>query len=370
MRTGDTGSRVPGQHAKVHVAFAVLGLAVTCASLAAGASAQTTPPLIVMGIRYFTGLAAPDSRIESDFTALQNNGYQLVRVWALWDGKGDPATIIRLFDLNGNVNQATLTKLKTLINKAAAHGLTVDLTFDRDHCFQTPPPSNIDCNCATYATLSNYQKGVRAVAQLLPTATYPNLIIDAANEAETHDHGSPPPPLNCTNKANNSVSPTDAANLRAAIRAVTPTRLATVSVAPGRLIEYVIPAQLDLTDTHCCGGNPPSATTVAVNQAQACCSSKPIYFSETGRCTYPGIQGMQIDCSDYNAAGNTILGSAQNCRAAGCTAWVFHTAASYRLRTSSLYSAFLYQVERDAWCFLPKLVNGLTIQPPPPCPPS
>lgn len=367
MKTGKTIDQVRWTHANSHIGFVALCLGMVWLSLAgAAAFAQAAPPPIIMGISYFTGLAAPDSRIESDFTALQNNGYQLVRVWGLWDGKGDLGTIIRLFDLNGTVNQTTLTKLKTLISKAAAHGLTVDLTFDRDHCFQSPVPLDPDCKCTTYATFANYQKGVQAVAQGLPTSTYPNLIIDAANEAEKHDHFAT---MQCPNNTKNSVNATQAGNLRAAVKAVTPARLATVSVAPDKLVNYVIPAQLDLADTHCCGSSPPSATTTAVNLAKACCSSKPIYFSETGRCIYSGIGG-HIDCSDYNAAGNTILGSAQACRTGGCTAWVFHTAASFYLRTKSLYSAFSYQVERDAWCFLPKLVNGLTIQPPPPCPPS
>lgn len=282
-------------------------------------------PTFLLGVSYFTGLAAPVARIRTDFTRLHASGFNLVRVWALWNNQSQGGPRIELFNSSGAINAATMTALIGLLDEAKARNIIVDLTFDKAYY---PAMS-----------LAVYRNALDAVADRI--SAYRGVLIDIDNEVKP-----------------TVLTPEQVATIRGQLPPY-PNRIATASVSIGLpwgdhhiplLSSYVATGRLDVADAHCCRDDDWPTTTaqmVAEVRADACCTAKPIYFSEPNRCIYPGIGGGATqDCGAAGALAS-FKNAARNCKAAGCAGWVFHTAASYFLNLGTLRQEYRFQVERD-----------------------
>ena len=280
----------------------------------------------LLGVSYFTGLAAPAATIRDDFTRLHTNGFNLVRVWALWNNQSQGGPKIELFNSSGVINAAAMNALIALLDAAKTRNIIVDLTFDKGYY--------------PLMSVTTYRNALDAVADRI--AGYRGVLIDIANEVVP-----------------GVLTQADVGAIRAQLP-LYPNRIATASVGIGLpwgdhhiplLSSYVTTGRLDVADAHCCRDDAwPTTTTQMVNEvrADACCVRKPIYFSEPNRCRYPGIGGGGTeDCSPANAARTLadFKNAAGNCRAADCAGWVFHTAASYFLNLGTLRDEYRFPVE-------------------------
>src|SRR5262245_40500876 len=88
---------------------------------------------LLLGVSYFTGLAAPAATIRDDFTRLHGNGFNLVRGWALWNYQSQGGPEIELLNSKELINAAQMNSLIAQLDPAKARNIIVDLTFDKSY---------------------------------------------------------------------------------------------------------------------------------------------------------------------------------------------------------------------------------------------
>ena len=169
---------------------------------------QRTPPRLALGVErdhftvngqaqflvlvsYFDALRASDETLESDFAYLKAKGINGIRIFPnWWDWNDQAVPKIRfskrtVFDAQGNLRAEPLVRLRTVLDKALAHGLIVDVSFAyevvRDLSALTEAhltgPSH---NLTNRVKLDAYRRGIMAVTRELKP--YQHIFFDLQNE--------------------------------------------------------------------------------------------------------------------------------------------------------------------------------------------
>src|SRR5437773_9419306 len=137
-------------------------------------------PTFLIFVSYFDGVRRiPDDLastrvVDADFDYLISKGVSGIRVFPNWQFRAET-----LMECDGTLRPLQLEKLKTLIDRAAAKRLVVDVTFTID---TVKNPTGRQCLRA-----SDYKNALEAVTGALAGKT--NILADLQNE---HDKNRPP----------------------------------------------------------------------------------------------------------------------------------------------------------------------------------
>ena len=156
-------------------------------------------------VSYFDAMSAPDSILDSDFSKLRSLGFSGVRILPNWFI--NPS--FQLMDSGGNLRPGMLSRLINILQKAQNNNLVVDVTFCRE--------------CVSGLSVSGYQNGIISTTQGL--TSYRNLYFDIANEAD-HDG---------TSCGSARLCPSEARQVRDAVKAVDPQRIVSISLNSGSI---------------------------------------------------------------------------------------------------------------------------------------
>src|SRR5262245_28003929 len=138
-------------------------------------------PKFLLFVSYFDGLrraAASDGTgdVDTDFTYLKRAGFDGVRLLANWQYPcgGGPVDDQKLLAANGTIYEAMWPVFVRFLERAAAAGLVVDVTFTRDTYGKAIP-------------VDDYQKGLASVARrLVDEGGHRHVLFDIQNEYPLH----------------------------------------------------------------------------------------------------------------------------------------------------------------------------------------
>jgi hypothetical protein len=129
-------------------------------------------PTFLMGISYYAGLGASDETLNRDLDAIQQGGFNWLRVWATWDSIGEN---VSAFDSSGNQRQPYFERLKSLVAECDRRGMIVDVTLARSS----------DDDSVHLRDLEAHRRAVRFVIDALKS--HDNWYLDLANERDVGD---------------------------------------------------------------------------------------------------------------------------------------------------------------------------------------
>lgn len=269
-------------------------------------------------ISYFDALRAPDDAIGADFAWLQSLGVDGLRVFPNWwnwrDMEHFPADT--LLDGDGNLRAAQLAKLKSVLEKAAAHGLIVDVSF----AFET------------VGGLSDLREEQLGVSQgVLPVNqvhidAYERGLVSAATELRGFRHVF----FDIQNEYNGRIthlSDKEVSRLRSALKDVDPDRIVTASLAneigPEEVAKRSDGVGVDVVGWHE-SRNPWRFDDMdrLVREAKDV-TGKPVYLGE------PASMDDELTAENFITA-------VCKAKAGGAAAWTFHTQGGFDLRNGRL----------------------------------
>jgi hypothetical protein len=262
-------------------------------------------PIFLLGVSYFD---ARDWSV-SDFDGLSQRGWNLVRIWLDWSDDG-------FFGPDATLSPDGATALLEIVAAARERDMIVDVTI-LDPEFLPGP----DIDHRTAAATS--------VASTLLDAN--NVLFDIMNE---HDHGGGP------------IDHAEAAAIVAAVRAVDPARILTISSTGGHLVAgdatvqtVEVDEELDVVGVDVVTPHMPRtadwspATGARVGNLRAHLRSRgvtmPIYLQEEAR---RGHSGLDPSAEEF-------VGAAQMAVAAGAAGWIFHTDAGFELGVADFFAS-------------------------------
>lgn len=262
-------------------------------------------PTFLLGVSYF------DARdwTASDLDGLSQRGWNLVRIWLDWADDG-------FFGPDGALSPEGATALVELVAAARDRGIVVDVTI-------------LDPEFIPGADLEHRTAAVSSVAATLVDAD--NVLFDVMNE---HDHGGGP------------IDHTEAGAIVAAVRAIDPDRIVTISSTGGHLVAddatvqtTAVDEELDIVGVEVVTPHLPRtvdwsvATGPRVTSLHAHLRARgvtmPIYLQEEAR---RGHSGLDPSAEEF-------VGAAQAAVAAGAAGWIFHTDAGFELGTADFFAS-------------------------------
>ena len=270
----------------------------------------------VVFVSYFDGVRRPAATLATDLDWLKSRGVLGVRVWP---NSSEP----RLMDAEGGLNATVLSKLKSLIDAAAARGMVVDVTFNREGV--CVPPSSCGFTAAEYtlaiATVAHELDGRR------------NILFDLQNEWNVHG----------------GLSRADLQGIRAAVRIQNPLLVVTASTSGDSVVEAAANA-FDVLAYHGprdSSGRWAETTDDLVHSLRTQLALTPgrvglVYLQEPNRFPVAGDMATGFD-SDPDHYWTAVT----NAKLAGAAAWTFHTGASFNLSSQTAFSELLTPEERN-----------------------
>lgn len=262
-------------------------------------------PTFLLGVSYF------DARdwSTSDLDGLAQRGWNLVRIWLDWSDDG-------FFGPDATLSPEGATALGELVAAARERDMIVDVTI-------------LDPEFLPGPDLEHRSAAVASVATTLLDAN--NVLFDVMNE---HDHPGGP------------IDHAEAAAIVAAVRAVDPDRIVTISSTGGHLVADdatvqtgAVDEELDVVGVDVVTPHLPrtadwsAATGPRVAALRAHLRSRglvrPIYLQEEAR---RGHSGLDPSAQEF-------VGAAQAAVAAGAAGWIFHTDAGFELGTPDFFGA-------------------------------
>lgn len=272
-------------------------------------------------VAYFDALRAAESDLDADFAELRSFGVGGIRVFPNWWNWADRSRFAddTLMDADGSLRPERLAKLETVLNKAKAHRLIVDVSFayetvagmsslrdDQLGVSQALLPVN-------EVRFERYRGGLERAARAL--TPYRHIFFDVQNEYNgrvTH------------------LSDEQVRELVRAIKAVDPERIVTASLAneigPEEVAERSESVGLDVIAWH------ESRNPWAYDEMDALVrrvksrTTKPVYLGE------PAYMGDEFTVEQFV----TAVSKAQH---GGAAAWTLHTQNSFDLRNRRLFDA-------------------------------
>jgi hypothetical protein len=262
-------------------------------------------PTFLLGVSYFD---ARDWTV-SDLDGLSQRGWNLVRIWLDW---GDDS----FFGADATLSPEGASALVELVVAARERGMIVDVTI-------------LDPEFIPGPDLEHRSAAATSVATTLLDAD--NVLFDVMNE---HDHGGGP------------IDHTEAGAIVAAVRAVDPDRIVTISSTGGHLVAgdatvqtTAVDEELDIVGVdvvtphmpRTADWSPATGPRVAALRAhlRARAVTMPIYLQEEAR---RGHSGLDPSAEEF-------VGAAQAAVAAGAAGWIFHTDAGFDLGTADFFAA-------------------------------
>ena len=254
-------------------------------------------PIFLVGVSYF------DARdwFASDLDGLSSRGWNLIRIWLDWADDG-------FFGPDATLSPEGATALAEIVAAARERGMIVDVTI-------------LDPEFLVGPDLEHRSAAASSVATALLDAD--NVLFDIMNE---HDHGGGP------------IDHTEAGAIVAAVRAVDPDRIVTISSTGGHLVAddatvqtVAVDEEIDIVGIDVVTPHLPrtldwsAATGLRVGNLRAHLRARgitmPIYLQEEAR---RGHSGLDPSAEEF-------VGAAQLARDAGAAGWIFHTDAGFEL---------------------------------------
>ena len=267
-------------------------------------------------VSYFDGLRRPASVLPSDLGWLKSKRIDGVRVWP-------NASSPHLMTADGRLHPGALSNLTSFVDRAAAAGMIVDLTFHREGVCD--PPS------ACGFTIAEYEQAIVATASELRDRK--NVLFDLQNEWNVHGNG---------------ITMTDLRRIRTAVRAAAPSLIVTTSSSGDSVADAAVNAFDVLSyhgprDEH---GSWADTTDdlLASLRAQLALTPRgraPVYFQEPNR-----FRIASDTFSGYDNVPAHYWTAVQNAKKAGAAGWTFHTGACFDLSSSTPFSDLLQAGER------------------------
>jgi hypothetical protein len=269
-------------------------------------------PQFLIFVSYFDGLRRanakqPGGGVDEDFAYLKRVGADGIRVLPNWHylcGGGPADEGQKLFTSDGAINEPMWPVFVAMLDRAAFHGLTVDVTFTRD-TFPRPIP------------LAAYRAAIVDVAKRLRAGGgHRHVLFDIQNEYPIH-----------------GLTDADVHGVLSAVRAIDPGRIVTASAGSGDVVHdpaMTVMAYHDGREDRWSEGATARAEIAAVRARAG--PATPIYFQEP-----MPFRKFRSDCGhgEWPRPGHARR-AARHAREHGAAAWTFHTRQSFDLRERSL----------------------------------
>ena len=317
---------------------ALLLCAIALLSVPAAAAAQSLAvqgdrfavdgePRFLLFVSYFDALHRPTiDAIDRDLQYLKDKGVDGIRVFPDWHAP-------RLLDSGGAVDSQVLGRLLTLLGRAAAKGMMVDVSFDPE----LPGITSVE----HFREGRNGAGGLKNIAEALRDAKARNVVIDLCNEWDLH----------CS-----AFGMAGLQGVKDAIKKIDPARLVVVSARDeGQAVSFVKDFGFDAVTYHDPRDHAPSRSpnhNWATKTGSVVASLKarlaeagvaaPVYLQEPSRFIRPGE-----DRSDTDDDPRRYAAALANGRTAGAAAWTFHTLAGGDLTGTEPFSDLLLPGEQE-----------------------
>nr|AIA11287.1 Unknown Function [uncultured bacterium] len=273
-------------------------------------------PGFLIFVSYFDALprAAAAGGVDADFAYLEGK-VQGVRIFPNW--WGEPCAPLRtgpdtLIDVDGNIQPDAWRTLQSVLDRAAAHHLVVDLSLTRETVTDNGSPARV----------LSFDAYARAVTTLIGSADYmkgkyPHVLIDVQNEWPRFADAK------------------DVEALLTGLRAADPQRILAASssggpyqpiglAVPNMVAAYHDPREKDWFTL--------DAATRVVNGVRATLGGavQPIYLQE------PAPASARCGRADHDTDPAHFRDAMNHAREAGAAAWTFHSRLGFSLRDRSL----------------------------------
>jgi hypothetical protein len=262
-------------------------------------------PSFLVLVSYFDAMRASDAALNSDFAFLKSKGIDGIRIFPLWVyGTQEPDAT--LLDANGRLrSEKRWRRFVSILQKAAACGFVVDVTFNREQLAKT-----------SEFTAAEYRAGiVDVVSRLRAEPRYPHVFIDLQNERGHPDA----PAMQLTDE--------EVRRLRDDVKRADPSRLVMVSTQGGETASLTLAklADLDVIAFHELQQADWHTSTASTVQALKA-GGVPIYLQEMARAPDRGVR-----CAEETPEVNPFVEAMRKAKKAGAAAWTLHTNAGFRL---------------------------------------
>jgi hypothetical protein len=271
-------------------------------------------PKFLLFVSYFDGLrraAASNGTgdVDTDFAYLRRVGFDGVRLMVNWQYPcgGGPADDQKLLAADGTINEAMWPVFVRFLERAAARGLVVDVTFTRE-AYETPIP------------VDDYLKGIASVAsRLVDKGGFRHVLFDIQNEYPLH-----------------GLTADDVGRILKALREVDPARLVTASGGGTDILDDPAMSVVAYHDARDDDWSEPAAAQRQLDavrtQTRNKTANKPIYLQEP-----MPFRKFHPECGhgEWPRRGFARR-AASAARQAGAAAWTFHTRQSFDLRGRTL----------------------------------
>ncbi|MQA31124.1 MAG: hypothetical protein GEU82_15040 [Luteitalea sp.] len=271
-------------------------------------------PTFLVFISYFDALRrAAAGGVDDDFAYLEGKVHG-VRIFPNW--WGDPCALKSdadtLFDLDGRIRPGAWRQLQTVLDRAAAHHLVVDLSLSRETVTDNDEPARqltFDAYAAALTELvgsEEYMKG-----------KYPQALIDVQNEWPRFAEAP------------------DIEALLGRLRAADPQRiLAASSSGPayepiGVRVAKMVAAFHDPRDKEWFSADAARQVVEGV-RSKLGETSQPVYLQE------PTPASAHCEGADFDGDASHFIEAMKHASAAGAAAWTFHTRLGFALREQGL----------------------------------
>jgi hypothetical protein len=258
-------------------------------------------------VSYFDGLrrASYGGEVDTDFAYLKRIGIGGIRLMVNWQypcGSGPDDDASKLFVGDGRINEPMWTVFVRVLERAAAHGLAVDVTFNRE-TYDTAIP------------VDAYRTAIADVARRL-AAGHRHVLFDIQNEYPLH-----------------GLSPADVHGILAAVEAVDPSRLVTASGGGGDIVDDPGMEVVAYHDRRDGDWHQAGAIRRQLDEIRRTVpGGKPIYLQEP-----MPFRKFHPDCGhDEAPRPGFARQAAQHARHHGAAAWTFHTRQTFDLRERPL----------------------------------
>lgn len=262
-------------------------------------------PTFLVLVSYFDAMRASTAALDRDFAFLKSKGVDGIRIFPLWiyDEQTPDATLL---DADGQIRSAERwNHFAGILQKAAACGFVVDVTFNREQLAET-----------SEFTVAEFQAGiVEVVSRLLAEPRYPHVFIDLQNE-----RGHPDAPAM-------QLTVAEVRRMRDAVKRADPSRLVMVSTQGGETASLSLArlAQLDVIAFHELQKAGWHNSTMSIVQALKV-GGVPVYLQEMARAPDRGVR-----CAKETPEVNPLVEAMRKAKEAGASAWTLHTDAAFRL---------------------------------------
>src|SRR3989344_2611278 len=137
-------------------------------------------PTFLLGVSFFDAINETAGNLDSDLQYLQNNHFNLIRVWADWSWQNNEennnSSITNrnstVYNTNATLNNR-INELKNIIEKAATRGIVVEVVIE-------------DTNPWFYENGEDFNERLTAAREITTAlSSYQNVLFDIVNE---HDH--------------------------------------------------------------------------------------------------------------------------------------------------------------------------------------